>query len=171
MLIDAGTELNRRDNRGFTVLHKIDEPALEWLIGVLARHGANLDARNDGDETPFDRAMLDRRPWLARALAAAGANLNARRVNDDDSWLWELTNREDLERVTLLLERGANADAFYHDLSARGMAAAPRRQPERHEPPRRAAAVDRHRGRPPRNQAAAVARRVAERRVSGVERA
>jgi ankyrin repeat protein len=115
-LLAAGADVNLADNKGFTVAHQADEPGVEWLIEVVAKRGANLNAQvHDSRQRPFDRAVLRREPSVARALAAAGADINLPASGSDDTWLYIAVVEKDVDRVKLLLDCGVRTDIVSQD--------------------------------------------------------
>lgn len=110
ILVAAGADVTLADKDGFTALHNANEAGQEALAQALIRHGADPNAPNRHNQSPWDRAMMDRVPSIARALCAAGADVNRPMPDSDYNWLRQFVATNNVEWSTLLLECGARTD-------------------------------------------------------------
>ena len=62
MLLDAGADIHRRAGNGMNVVHSAAMKGWTATIRVLAEHGAELDAKDDGGKTPLDYATGNYKP-------------------------------------------------------------------------------------------------------------
>jgi len=114
-LLMCGCDPNLRCDSGFTPLIRacnarssIDDNLT--LVRVLLRAGADVNAKNDNDNTVMsylgDREDLD----LIRVMLAAGANINVR-DKQGDTPLHEAAMGNHAKTVALLVRRGADVNA------------------------------------------------------------
>ena len=80
VLLDAGADVNSKDECGTTPLHAAAHTGDVGLVKLLIAHGAKLDATSTTGETPLHWAMAH--PEVAETLIRAGANV---RIPDSDN--------------------------------------------------------------------------------------
>lgn len=108
LLLDHGADVNRRDDRGATPLHRaVEHPE---LIELLAARGADPDARDQRGRSPLHWLAASPAHRGATALIARGADVDARDHNGETPLhIAAMGGRLDL--VGVLLEAGADPDA------------------------------------------------------------
>ena len=114
LLVQAGAEVNARDDSGGSPLHaaagSTSEPA---MIVALAEAGAELNVWRPGVHSPYGWSPLhlavdrNRNPVVTAALLEAGADVHARQEDGPTS----LHDAATAEVVALLLEAGADIEA------------------------------------------------------------
>ena len=106
------TDVEVRDDRGQTPLHRAVSDGLGGLVQGLIAAGADVMARDQKDETPLHKAVFIANPNMVPMLLAAGAEVNARNESGDAP-LHKAVFGDDLAVIEALLEAGA-------DIGARG---------------------------------------------------
>ena len=102
-LLNQGMKTDTRCDLGGTPLHNTangcftNETRYVAVVKVLLAHGADVNARRHGNQTPLHRAAEWGRPQILRALLAAGADPNAR--DDDGKTPLDLANVSDDRRL------------------------------------------------------------------------
>jgi ankyrin repeat protein len=119
LLLELGGELDIRDTRKQTALHRIidrvDDATID-AVQFLLEHGADVNAQRDDLCTPLHQALNAGELEVARMLLDHQADVNLR--NEDGRTLLHLLSRweapEDIDDgsdlVKLLLKRGANVN-------------------------------------------------------------
>ena len=75
--LEQGADVNARDERDNTVLHRATGNEDASVIGVLLDAGAELETRNSNGLTPLHSAISNSNPAAVAALLQAGADINA----------------------------------------------------------------------------------------------
>ncbi|MBQ6657477.1 MAG: ankyrin repeat domain-containing protein, partial [Ottowia sp.] len=131
LLLDAGADVNARDNDGQTALmHTADLFGNIHAIQPLLEAGADVNARDSGGKTTLMRLMhrnfgsfepdegpseITQTKAAIKLLLDAGADVNA---TDKDGWTalhWSFSTFGNLVVSPLLLEAGANVNAAAND--------------------------------------------------------
>ena len=86
ILIDAGADVNAKDNKGATALIRASWEGNLELAELLLKHGADVNARNDDGCTALMFAAFDGHPKIAEVLIAYGANKNLRDKNGSTAY-------------------------------------------------------------------------------------
>jgi ankyrin repeat protein len=136
-LLDLGADPNLANNKGITPLmraahtfisdHKqpassgiakeLNEqgPALAKAIGLLLKHGADVNARDENGRTPLYYAAEEGSIIAIKALVAAGADVNAQ-TKEGDCPLLRVLRRNDRDgRIEYLIGHGADLKARDND--------------------------------------------------------
>ncbi|MEM7316574.1 MAG: ankyrin repeat domain-containing protein [Planctomycetota bacterium] len=109
-LIDAGHDVNIRDYKGKTALHRAAQAGFLKITRLLIASGADLEARSHKRETPmFDAAFYGRVETL-HMLAKAGANLEARDEREETPAFAAVRGGQ-VESLKALVKLGADVDA------------------------------------------------------------
>jgi cytohesin len=115
--LDAGTDVNAKDENGVTPLHQAAFYGQKEVVELLIAKGADVNAKEEDGWTPLHFAA-ESAPWqltrghkeVAELLIAAGADVNAR-----DNWgrtpLHEAAYHSNKEIVGLLIAKGADVNA------------------------------------------------------------
>ena len=131
VLIDAGAEINAKDNEGNTPLHfamkrigreKLPAQDYEAIIRLLLEKKADIHAVNAGGATPLHTASAFRAdPAGVELLIQAGANVNQKALESFGGWtpLHGAAARNSGAIVDVLLKHGADRTAR----DAKGMTA------------------------------------------------
>ena len=106
--VEAGTDLNARDESGFSVLHHATVITDTAVTTLLLEAGADPSARSHDDHTPLHFALRHHNNAIAAVLVRAGANVNVSE-NDEITPLHLAVYDEAV--TTLLLEAGADVHA------------------------------------------------------------
>ena len=106
-LVAEGTEVNTKDEAGYTPLHCALCGGHKEIVQFLLGEGADVNAKAADDRTPL---CFARTAEAAVLLIAKGADANAR-VEYGHTVLHNASNRGDVQIVELLLAHGANANA------------------------------------------------------------
>ena len=122
-LVDAGSDVNAKDNEGNTPLHfamkrisreKLPARDYEGIIRLLIEKKADVRALNLGGATPLHTASAFRAdPSAVELLLQAGAEVNLKAFQSFGGWtpLHGATARNSAGIVTVLLEYGADRTA------------------------------------------------------------
>ena len=109
-LIDRGHDVNVRDYKGKTALHRASQAGFAKITKLLIRSGANLEAKSELGETPLFDAAFYGRAEQVRLLVAQGADIEARNLNEETP-LFAAVRGGQAEVVTMLRTLGVDMDA------------------------------------------------------------
>jgi cytohesin len=84
MLVVKGANVNVRDNRGATPLHRAAGLGDKGKGELLISHGADVNATNSSGLTPLLLACERNNKEVVELLVDKGANIEAR-----DKWVWD----------------------------------------------------------------------------------
>ena len=116
-LINAGADLNARDEDGRTPLHwAVKFSQTPEIVTALINAGADLNARDEDGRTPLHWAAgFSQTPEIVTALINAGADLNARDEDGRTPLHWAAAHSLTPETVTALINAGADPNARDED--------------------------------------------------------
>ena len=106
--VEAGTDLNARDESGYTVLHHATVVTDAAVITLLLEAGADPGARSHDNHTPLHVALRHRNNAAAAVLVRAGADVN---VSENDEITPLHLAVHDEAATVLLLDAGADVNA------------------------------------------------------------
>ena len=109
-LIDAGANINSRNNRKETPLHIAAGFKKIETVRLLVSEGANLEAKDKNGVTPLHEAVSMRKGDSIEYLIDSGADVNARTKNGVSILHTSVTYRSYIELVRMLIEAGANVN-------------------------------------------------------------
>ncbi len=100
----ARTQINTRDDRGRTALHRAAEVGSDDIIKLLTENGADINARDNEDNTPLHTAIVESRYDAILTLLQA-ENLNVNAANKGGQTALDLLELKDgSEAVQSLIE-------------------------------------------------------------------
>jgi len=105
----APSQVNAVVGRGVTPLHLAAVLDHAEAVGLLLRHGADIDARSDGGFTPLHWAASRDSLASARLLVGSGADVAAESLKGITPLHWA-ANRDSTNVVRFLLDAGADVD-------------------------------------------------------------
>lgn len=106
ILLDAGANVDARDEDGFTVLETaIRDDQSELALLLLAR-GANVENRDHDGRTPLFIAVEYKRDWAIKSLLENGADLATRNAHGNTA-LYDAVDSSNESVVRTLLDHGA----------------------------------------------------------------
>ena len=82
-LIKRGHDVNKRDYKGKTALHRASQAGFLNITKLLIKHGADIAARSHAGETPLFDAVFYGRIEQIELLIASGADIEARNYNEE----------------------------------------------------------------------------------------
>lgn len=111
-LIDKGANVNACENEDkwtplHVLMHAKNHENDRAIIDILLLHGADIDARNQGEQTPLHHACEEAPVESAAYLVARGANVHARDIRGNTP-LHLACSIGELDMVRMLLEKGVN---------------------------------------------------------------
>ena len=108
-LIKKGHDVNVRDYKGKTALHRASQAGFLKITKLLLDHGANLEAKSHDGETPiFDAAFYGRTDQL-KSLIDYGANIEPSNAKEETPVFAAIRGGK-VETLKILLEAGASMD-------------------------------------------------------------
>jgi len=113
-LIEAGADVNAKDNDGFTPLSICAEKGHLNVARALIEAGADVNAKDNEGLTPLYMCALGGHLEVARALIEAGADVNAKKDNGVTP-LHMCAYTGHLEVSRALIEKGADVNAKEDD--------------------------------------------------------
>jgi ankyrin repeat protein len=109
-LIQAGADVNARNEEGETPLYIAAEEGNSEIIAALMEAGADVNAPDDGGWTPLHVAAREGPPASVSALIQAGADVNAR-TRDRAAGATPLHFAANPEIIAALIKAGADINA------------------------------------------------------------
>ena len=107
MVLNAGADINARNNSGQTALMRLDDDSSAEIVNALVYAGAKVNLKDeDGDSALLVAAALEKTEVL-KALLDAGAKVNTRN-KEGKTALMIAAEGGYVENVKALLEAGAN---------------------------------------------------------------
>ena len=86
-LITEGSDVNVRDEIGFTPLHFAAYRGYKDVAGLLILKGANVNAADNKDTTPLHLAAVRGHKEIVELLIVKGANACRQSVGAEKSWM------------------------------------------------------------------------------------
>jgi ankyrin repeat protein len=93
VLLDHGANIHARNVHGQTPLHIVSQGILHYseesesdLVELLLSRGADVNARDDGQATPFLLACFCLKPETAKELFQNGTDINAVNIHGQNAW-------------------------------------------------------------------------------------
>lgn len=105
-LLAEGVDVNARDSRGETALHRAARLGNAPVVAALLDGGADIQAANARGETPLHRAVMSDQPAIVELLLDRGADIDA-----TDAAAEPPLGYASPEMARLLLDRGADPNA------------------------------------------------------------
>ena len=112
-LFERGADVNVRDHKNKTALHRACQAGFLRITQLLIDHGAELEARDQTEATPLFDAACHGRAETAELMIAAGASVSARDRRGDTP-LIAAARRSQPESIAVLLGAGADKEATNH---------------------------------------------------------
>lgn len=106
-LLDAGVDVDSKDSRGQTSLHRATRRENETLMRLLLKYGAEVDCMNDDGRTAWSANVRSRNESLLAVLLEAGANPNTR-GHQGVSELYDAATNGETEVVRFMLQSGTD---------------------------------------------------------------
>ena len=108
--VSKGADVNARDQRGNTLLHRVASTAPIELIKYLVEHGADIHVKNDYEVSALHLAVENPDIGILKYLIAQGADVNAysERVGTPVHRIARI--RDHVEHLKYLIENGADVN-------------------------------------------------------------
>lgn len=117
-LIDAGAEIDVRDNDWQTPLHAAAINDYSDVVQLLIDAGADIDAADDSEDTVLHHAVYSGKPSTVALLIKSGVRLNCK--NSRGLTPLAYAKWKGLTELTELLIQAGAKDSNWHQLFARG---------------------------------------------------
>ena len=85
--VDAGADINVRNDHGETPLHRAGRWGEHAVILALLDSGADIHAKDDDGHTPLHAAAMQDDPGVIRSLLDAGADIEAKSEESDSEFV------------------------------------------------------------------------------------
>lgn len=108
LLLNQGTAINAQDKYGYTPLHLASKKGHLEVVKLLVTQGAHLNAKTRFGETPLYEALLDKKLEVFKFLLGLWKSPPTLVLNN---LLCTAARQGDVQSASLLIERGANANA------------------------------------------------------------
>ena len=100
--LDAGVEVNAKDNGGWTALHYAAWHGRKEIVELLISKGADVNAKDNSGYTPLDRSTKRKHTEIADLLRTHGGKTGA---------IFVVVKNDDLTGVQALLDAGVDVNA------------------------------------------------------------
>lgn len=107
LLIDAGVDINKKDNKQNTPLHIAIFGENEDISKLLINKGADINEKNSKGNTPLHTAVFIENTNILELLIEKGANINEKNSNGNTP-LHEAVAESKIDILRVLIEKGAN---------------------------------------------------------------
>ena len=114
MLLDAGADIEAKNNGGSTPLHRVAYNKDPAVLRVILDAGADVHAKDYKGRTPLFGAANASSPAAVQSLLDAGANVHAKNYNGRTPLVSAIAARN-LATIPVLLEAGADIHAKDHE--------------------------------------------------------
>ena len=111
LLIDAGADVNAKDNDGLTALMVAANNRNSEVVQELINAGADVNAKSFVGMTALMFAAKKGDSKITKALMNAGADVNAKDMNGSTPLIYAATSNKNPEVIRTLVELGADVNA------------------------------------------------------------
>ena len=109
VLVDAGAEINTRDNKGFSPLHKTAYAGKIEATHYLISKGADINIKTDDGQTPLMRAAKSGQYDIVKFLLESGAEI---RKEQGKYSAYTLAEKGGYKNIVALLEKYSAIDTY-----------------------------------------------------------